>query len=296
MRRVAAAVVGCVLVVLSACSSEPGATNECVGSVSEALRTCAKASTLTGVDVSTYQGNVNWSQVKASGRTFAIVRVSDGLNYPDAKFAQNWPGVKAAGLVRGVYQYFRPGQDANLQAKMLLDKVAAAGGLQAGDLPPVLDVETSDKLAAATVVARVKIWLTAVEKAIGDKPIIYTGAHMSDVIGTAFAGYELWVANYGVTCPLMPSGWTDWQFWQNSDSGNVPGISGNVDTDFFNGSLAQLQALTLQNAGPGVTQPAGEGTMPSGNRPNDGSEGATIGVSAPAPDTQSAPLDPCAQR
>src|SRR4051794_30706972 len=70
--------------------SEEGA-GECPARGAEALTTCAKATTLTGIDVSYYQGNVSWSQVKGAGRDFAFVRISDGLHYPDTKWAQNWP-------------------------------------------------------------------------------------------------------------------------------------------------------------------------------------------------------------
>ena len=290
------------MLVAGCSSSDPAPTDGCVGSGSAALKTCAQGTTITGVDVSVYQGNVNWSQIKGSGRQFAFVRISDGLNSPDTKFAQNWPGMKAAGMVRGAYQFFRPSQDAGLQAQMVLDKLAAAGGLMPGDLPPVLDLESADSLASSVVVAQAKVWLTKIEAAIKVKPIVYTAAFMSSVIGTNFGGYTLWVANYGTTCPTMPSGWTDWHFWQNADNGNVPGISGGVDTDFFNGTLAGLQALTIKPATPpggGVTPPsAGEvvavdtHAIASGDQPNDGSQGATLGSGTP-PVTTGAPLKPC---
>lgn len=296
--------VGC-----SSAEAPPG--DGCVGSGSEALKTCAKGATITGVDVSYYQGNVSWSQVKGSGRQFAFARISDGLNYPDTTFAQNWPAMKAAGLVRGSYQFFRPSQDAGLQAQMVLDKLAAAGGLKPGDLPPVLDLESADGLASSVVVAKAKAWLAKVEAAIKVKPIVYTAAFMSNVIGTNFSGYTLWVANYQTTCPTMPSGWTDWHFWQSSDSGSVPGISGNVDVNFFNGTLAALQTHTLKPAAPSTDAgaDAGEDDGPDmtafvaqtelsfgDERPNDGSQGSTLGTgdgSHPTPETQGAPITPC---
>jgi lysozyme len=235
--------------------------------------------------------------VKSAGVTFAFVRVSDGLNYPDSKFATNWPNAKAAGLVRGAYQFFRPGQDPTSQANAMLAKIDAAGGMQAGDLPPVLDLETADGVAASTVVSRAKTWLSVVEKKIGIKPIVYTANFMSGTIGTNFSGYTLWVANYGASCPLMPSGWTTWKFWQDADNGNIAGIPGGVDTDLFNGTKAQLMALTLQ---PPKTKPvvsAGGGVpvdaQPEGAHPQDGSQGATLGGGTPPPDTTGAPINPC---
>jgi lysozyme len=307
-RDARAVVLGCALLACggvgaTGCSSEEGApSSECTGETASALRTCAAGKTLQGIDVSYYQGTVDWAKVKGAGQSFAIVRVSDGVNYPDSKFAANWPAVKKAGLVRGLYQYFRPTQDVQAQVDLLFNKLNAAGGLQPGDLPPVLDLETDGGLAASTVVARAKDWLAKVEAKIGVKPIVYTAAFMSQTIGTNFGGYPLWVANYGATCPLMPSGWTNWSIWQNSDSGNVSGVGGNVDTNFFNGDAKKLEGLTLKPAqgtpstGPGL-EPEDLDPVRDDPTPADGSQGGTLGDSnkGPTQDTTSAPIDPCAR-
>src|SRR5438067_867263 len=95
----------CALTAVGCSSSSDAPSNECVESGSAALRTCAAATTLKGVDVSYYQGTVGWAQVKTAGVTFAFIRVSDGLSYPDSKFASNWSGAKAAGVMRGPYQF-----------------------------------------------------------------------------------------------------------------------------------------------------------------------------------------------
>jgi lysozyme len=279
---------------VAGCSSQ-SPSNECTGQAAAPLRTCAKGATVKGVDVSVYQGTINWSSVKSAGRTFAFIRVSDGTNSPDTKFATNWPNAKAAGVIRGVYQYFRPGQDPAAQAKLLVDKVTAAGGMKPGDLPPVLDLETADGQSSSVVVSRALAWLGDVEKSLGIKPIVYTANFMSATIGTSFGAYTLWVANYGASCPLMPSGWTDWHFWQDADNGSVGGISGGVDTDLFNGTDAELQALTLDAAppSPGGGVPDTINTIPGGAIPNDGSEGATIGSGNPPEGTTGASITPC---
>src|SRR5579871_5288706 len=85
------------------------------GTNAEDLSICS-LSMVEGIDVSYYDGNVSWSSVRASGRQFAIARVSDGTGFMDPKFAANWSGIKAAGMVRGVYQFFRPEDDAVAQA------------------------------------------------------------------------------------------------------------------------------------------------------------------------------------
>jgi lysozyme len=280
------------------CSS-PDAEGECTGASSDTLRTCAAGPTLKGIDVSFYQGTVNWASVKGAGQTFAFARISDGVNTPDSRFAANWPAMKKAGLVRGAYQYFRPSQDVQAQVDLVIAKLQAAGGLQPGDLPPVLDLETSSGLPSSTVISRAKTWLQKVEAAFGVKPIVYTAAFMSTVIGTSFGDYPLWVANYGATCPLMPSGWTDWKFWQTSQTGSVAGIAGDVDTNLFNGSLSALMAMTIDGAASAdASAPPPEGEpveeTPEAAHPKDGSEGATLGEADPPKETASATVsDPC---
>ncbi len=269
-----------------------------MGDTAAELKTCAGPSTLVGLDVSSYQGTIDWAKVKADGQKFAFIRVTDGLNTIDSKFAANWPGAKKAGVLRGTYQYFRPSQDPTAQANLFVSKINAAGGFVAGDLPPVLDLESSGSETNATVVARAKTWLSVVEKALGVKPIVYTANFMSGVIGTNFGGYTLWVANYGTTCPTMPSGWTNWTFWQDSDNGTVNGISGGTDTDVFNGTMADLLALT--KPGPAVEAPVIE-PVSHAFTPKRGAEGAKMGdLNAPeetpaaeTPSLDSAPISPC---
>jgi lysozyme len=286
------------IAVLGACASagcSSGAhDDETVQSSADALRVCPGATTTKGIDVSRYQGTVDWRKVKAAGRPFAIARVSDGIEHPDALFASNWAKMKTAGVLRGAYQFFRPSVDPQAQAKLFLDKIKAAGGLKRGDLPPVLDLETASGMPAATVVARAKTWLTQVQAKLGVKPIIYTSNGMSSIVGSSFSSYPLWVANYVAieTCPAMPGGWQAWKFWQHSQTGRVNGVSGDVDLDLFNGSLTQLKGMTSSLVGelddlletddtlsidanetdaPGVLEPIAPAT------PNDGSDGATLG-------------------
>jgi lysozyme len=298
-------------VAVQACSSS-GPPTECIGETGgQALSVCSTGATVKGVDVSVYQGTVNWTSVKNAGNAYAFVRVSDGINSIDSKFAANWPAVKSVGMIRGAYQFFRPGQDPTTQANVFVNHLNAAGGLAKGDLPAVLDLETADGQSNSTVVAHALTWLSVVEQKTGIKPIVYTAAFMSSVIGNNFGKYPLWVANYGPKCPTMPSGWSAWQFWQNSSTGSVGGISGNVDTDIFNGPLAALEQLTLQAAPSGGGTIHGEGTGGTApqSSPSSGSnlneQGSAMGTggnetySAPLPSDTSTPdptpsSDPCA--
>ena len=233
--------------VLAGCAG--GSDNACSGT-GEALTVCAKGTVTKGVDVSVYQGSVDWAKVKAAGITFAIVRVSDGTGTLDSTFATNWKGTKSNGLVRGVYQFFEPGEDPTKQANLLISQVNGAGGFDAADLPPVMDIETTGGQSDATIQSNMQTWLNVIAKATGSKPLIYTNLNTSSHFGGKFGSYPLWVASWGASCPTMPSGWSQWQFWQYSDTGTINGISGGVDHDEFNGSLADLKAWANPNPPP----------------------------------------------
>lgn len=208
--------------------------------VEDALSVCPGANKLYGVDVSYYQGTINWAQVKAAGKSFAIARVDDG-SYVDPDFATNWAGMKSAGLIRGAYQFFRASDDPTTDANILLSHMGALGP---GDLPPTLDVEVTDGQSVATIVSHMQTWLSYVKQKTGRTPMIYTAPGFWSQLGNPnLSAYTLWVANWGVSCPGIPGGWSGFKFWQYADNGSVGGISGNVDLDEFNGSLADLQVI-----------------------------------------------------
>src|SRR5215470_12245190 len=140
----------------------------------EDLTVCAGSSTVEGIDVSYYQGTINWSQVAAAGKKFAVIRVSDGTTTPDTQFARNWSGAHSAGVIRGVYQFFRASQDATAQADLLVNALNSNGGLQTGDLPPVADVEVSDGQSVSTVASKLNTWMARVQAGTGRTPLIYT--------------------------------------------------------------------------------------------------------------------------
>jgi GH25 family lysozyme M1 (1,4-beta-N-acetylmuramidase) len=207
-----------------------------------AILVCPDGEIMQGVDVCHWQGSVEWSQVAASGVAFAYARVSDGLLFIDPAFAGNYEGIKAAGMIRGAYQMFRPGQDPLDQANLVLSSVGTIGP---GDLPPALDVEVTDGRSPLEIGHAVQVWVSVIQQATGRTPVIFTGRYFWDdlVISPDSAREPLWIAAWGVTCPNTPSIWNDWVLWQYTNSGSVPGIGGGVARDEFNGSLSDLQAL-----------------------------------------------------
>ena len=238
------------LSLVAACA--PGYDDQ--GQTTDDLTKCSHGSVVYGVDVSGYQGSsINWSAVHNAGRVFAFAKASEGTGFTDSSFAHNWPGMRSAGVLRGAYHFFRPGTDGVAQADHFVDVINANGGLAAGDLPPVADVEVSDNMSAQTVISRLHAFLDRVQARTGRVPLIYTANFFwGSYLGNPnFTGYPLWVANYGPSCPYLPNAWGDWQFWQYSDNASVSGIPGGVDGDEFNGTLADLQAWAGGGGGGG---------------------------------------------
>jgi lysozyme len=229
-----------------------------IGIVEQEAVVCPDGPTTLGIDVSHHQGTINWTSVKNAGVRFAFVRVSDGTGTLDTQFFNNWNGAKNAGVIRGAYQFFRPSQDPIAQADLLLSRM---GTLQPGDLPPVIDVEVTSSQTPAVIAQKVGQWIARVESVTGRKPIVYTGKFFwnDNVQSSAFASYPLWIAQYtSNTCPDLPTPWSDWSFFQFTDSGTVAGISGPVDTNRFNGDLNALLAFAN-----GTSTPAACDIIPS---------------------------------
>ncbi len=226
------------------------------------IQVCAGPETLQGIDVSYYQGDIDWNAVAADGITFAWIRVSHSTQFFDPQFETNLAGARAAGIHTGVYQYFEPGEDPIAQADLLIE---ALGPLEPGDMPPMIDVESADTVPPGAYADAIRSWLDRVEAATGLPPIIYTGYYYwNDNVGSdEFIDHPLWVANYNPGCPLIPDYWGTWAFHQYCACESVAGISGAVDGDTFNGSLDDLLSLS---AGTGV---CGDGTCSGGEDPYD---------------------------
>lgn len=208
---------------------------------------CAAGPTLFGIDVSYYQGDIDWNAVAGDGVVYAWTRVSHSTQFQDPKFQQNLTGARAAGIHTGVYQYFEPSEDPIAQAQLLID---LTGPLLPGDMPPMIDVESPDPVAPAAYADAIAKWIGHIEAAYGVKPMIYTGYYYwNDNVGSdQFVDYPLWIANYNPGCPLIPDYWPQWTFHQFCACGSIAGISGDVDSNNFNGDLAALEGLAVGGA------------------------------------------------
>jgi lysozyme len=222
---------------------------------------CPQGATIPGIDVSYWQGTIDWAKVKAAGKKYAIMRAAHALK-ADTKFDFNWKQCHVQGLRCGVYQYFEPNIDPIAQANLMLKMM---GKLGPGDLPPVIDVESKAGMTPAAISAAIKKWIDHVEKAVGRKPMIYTGAYFWEdyVKSTAWVSYPLWHAQYcSNCCPNIANPWKTWHFWQHSSTGKVSGIAGNVDLDLWNGEQKALDAFAVSTKPPPPTcKPACEGSV-----------------------------------
>jgi lysozyme len=194
---------------------------------------------LAGIDVSHFQGEVDWRAVATAGMRFAFIKATEGLDDVDPRFVQNWQGSRAAGLLRGAYHFLHPDLDARQQAAHFLAVVT----LDTDALPPALDVEVTNGVERAVLTACIETWLAAVEAALGCKPVVYTDpSFWRDNVGANLGSYPLWLACYAPQ-PEVPADWPTWTFWQHSQSGRVDGIAGLVDLDSCQLSEAQLRQL-----------------------------------------------------
>lgn len=129
---------GATMVLMLGCGSAPNEPSaEEIAWIEQAVVSCAAGPTVRGVDVSVYQGSVNWNAVHAAGWEFAVTRIGDGYG-GDSTFVTNWAGIKNAGMIRGAYQFWRAADDQNRLADIV---IAAVGRLGPGDLPVMLDIE-----------------------------------------------------------------------------------------------------------------------------------------------------------
>jgi lysozyme len=248
-----------------------------VDSVGEDVVTCATGSTIKGVDVSHFDGTVDWAAAKRDGITFAIIKATEGTTFVDNHFTANWANTGANGIVHGAYHFFRPESDPVAQADFF---VRTAGTPKSGDLPPVIDLEVTDGLTAAQVAAGARTFLQRVQQKTGRVPMIYTSVRVfNSLLGTpsGFDPYFLWVANWNVRCPNIPNPpWKRWTVWQSSATGTVAGFSDPVDVDNFNGTAADLMAFVKAPSGPSELVSPSLGSAfdgAPGAEPSDGGNG-----------------------
>ncbi len=198
-----------------------------------------------GIDVSDHQGLVDFERVKCAGATFVFLRASQGITFKDDMYQRNYQAAKAAGLIVGAYHFYMTDDDPKYQLENFIQSVH----LSPGDLPPVVDIEVMNQNSLPDLDHELKLFLDALEQHYGVRPIIYSGERFANAELKDFGDYPLWLAEYEVAKPTLPSGWDRYHFWQFSEKGEVDGVGGAVDTSRFNGSGADLLSLLIRDEG-----------------------------------------------
>lgn len=199
-----------------------------------------------GIDISHYQGKIDWEQlknamIKGCPVRFVIIKSTEGSSRLDENFRENFNQARDFGFIRGVYHFWSNKSTAREQAYYFLDQVY----LTDGDLPPVLDIEHKPADKSVEDFQRdVLTWLHIVEDKYHVKPIIYTYYKFKEQYLSApvFEDYPYWIAHYYVD-KVQYKG--KWKFWQHTDVGKLPGIKGYVDFNIYNGSYYELKQLCI---------------------------------------------------
>jgi lysozyme len=196
-----------------------------------------------GIDISRWQGDIDWTAVKGAGTRFVYMKATEGGDHVDPAFQRNWEGARRAGIPRGAYHFVfwcRPAHEQALWFKQQIPSDPDA-------LPPVLDVEWNghsktcpQKIDRSLALEKIQLMLTELEQLTGKKPIIYTDITFhKDVLEGEFNNYAYWIRS---TAALPETRYANrpWAFWQFTTTGRVPGIKGDVDRNAFFGNEGQF--------------------------------------------------------
>jgi GH25 family lysozyme M1 (1,4-beta-N-acetylmuramidase) len=207
-----------------------------------------------GIDVSHWQGAINWTSVRGAGIQFAWIKATEGTSYKDDRFNTNYTNAYYAGVIRGAYHFARPNLSSGaVQANYF----ASNGGAWSRDnltLPGVLDIEHNPygAMCYGLSTTQMRAWITDFYNTYKSRTtrdvVIYTTAGWWNTCTGNWTGMysksPLWVAHWTSNpSPTIPSGFPTWTVWQYTSTGSVSGVSGNVDRNKFNGTRDRLLAL-----------------------------------------------------
>jgi len=191
-----------------------------------------------GIDVSKWNGDIEWNKVRGSGVSFVFIKATEGGDMLDPRFHSYWKGARAAGVAHAPYHFYYFCSTADAQADWFIRNVPK----EAVHLPPVLDVEwnptsptCTTRPPAATVRAEMKRFMDRIQAHYGKRPVIYTSVdfHRDNLVG-AFKDYHFWVRSVAAHPKEIYPG-RQWAFWQYTSTGVIPGISGGTDINVFAG-------------------------------------------------------------
>lgn len=185
-----------------------------------------------GIDVSGWQGNIDYSEVASSGIEIVYMKASEGTSFVDPYFNQNYTNAKANGLKVGFYHYLtaRSNSEAVAQANFFVSTISG----MTPDCRLAMDFESFGNLSAEEINEIGLTFMQTVESLSGKEMVIYSDtSNASNIFGGGLTNYPLWVAQYEVEEPTPNGNWNSWVGWQYTDAGEISGIDGYVDRDRF---------------------------------------------------------------
>ncbi len=196
-----------------------------------------------GVDVSSYQGEIDWETLSSQGIQFAFIKATEGSSYVDPYFSTNYQKAQTTSLRIGAYHFFSYDSPGLSQAQNFIFNVPAIPNM----LPPVVDVEfygdKEENLPDATETqAQLDDLLSGLENHYGVKPILYaTEKSYSLYLANRYDSYDIWIRNV-ITSPTLSDG-RDWTFWQYTNRERLDGYDGKeefIDMNVFYGTWDQF--------------------------------------------------------
>ncbi len=199
-----------------------------------------------GVDVSRYQGTVDWGQLEEQEIAFAFIKATEGSGHVDARFSENWDAVADTNILASAYHFFSFDSSGITQAENYIRTV----GKRTGMLPPAVDIEfygdySQNPMEPDKAREILSELLRELERFYHVKPILYTTVPVyRRYLKGSFAAYPLWIRN--VYYQPFWDGIRNWSFWQYSDRGTLRGQEGTaIDLNVYKGTLKELESLTV---------------------------------------------------
>ena len=203
-----------------------------------------------GVDVSRWQGDIDWPKLRSQGANFVYIKATDGGDHLDPMFKKNWRAAAQAGMKRGAYHFFYWCRTAGEQADWFIRNVPKVEGA----LPPVIDVEWNGESrcrkrpSPERVREKMQVFMDRLEAHYGQRPVIYTAPDFyADNLKGAFKNYPFWLRAVAQHPSKVYPG-RKWVFWQYSGSGLSHGVDGRIDLNVFHGSESQWREWLGRNA------------------------------------------------
>lgn len=212
----------------------------------------ADAATTVGIDVSHYQGTINWTKVRKAGVQFAFIKATEGTGYKDPKFTANYRGAYKAGVIRGAYHFALPNKSSGAAQAKFLARNGGAWSADSRTLPSAVDLESNPYGAMCYGKSKtaMRSWISDFLKTYRSSTrryaVIYTTTSWWKACTgnwtTPWKKQPLWLARWASHIGTMPKS-ANWRFWQYTCNAKVSGISGRVDRNYFNGTRARLIAF-----------------------------------------------------